>query len=78
MVMVAEPAYASVGPNRVDRRAADRRRSAAALLAAVTSGLAAARDTCLRGNGSNKFFGRSCRRDRLRSATTLSGCRETT
>ena len=45
MVMVAEPAYASVGPNRVDRRAADRRRSAAALLAAVTSGLAAARDT---------------------------------
>ena len=45
MVMVAEPAYASVGPNRVDRRAADRRRNAAALLAAVTSGLAAARDT---------------------------------
>jgi transcriptional regulator with PAS, ATPase and Fis domain len=46
MVIVAEPAYASVGPNRVDRRAADRRRSAAALLAAVTSGLAA-RDTVL-------------------------------
>ena len=45
MVMVAEPAVRLVGPNRVDRRAADRRRNAAALLAAVTSGLAAARDT---------------------------------
>ena len=42
---MAEPAYASAGPIRVDRRAADRRRSAAALLAAVTSGLAVARDT---------------------------------
>ena len=44
-MVMAEPAYASAGPIRVDRRAADRRRSAAALLAAVTSGLAAARDT---------------------------------
>jgi transcriptional regulator with PAS, ATPase and Fis domain len=42
---IAEPAYTSVGPIRVDRRAADRRNSAAALLAAVTSGLAVTRDT---------------------------------
>ena len=44
-MVMAEPAYASAGPIRVDRRAADRRRSAAALLAAVTSGLAVTRDT---------------------------------
>ena len=42
---IAEPAYTFVGPIRVDRRAADRRNSAAALLAAVTSGLAVTRDT---------------------------------
>jgi len=42
---IAEPAYTSVGPIRVDRRAADRRNGAAALLAAVTSGLAVTRDT---------------------------------
>src|SRR6187397_477606 len=42
---IAEPAYTSVGPIRVDRRAADRRGTAAALLAAVTSGLAVTRDT---------------------------------
>jgi transcriptional regulator with PAS, ATPase and Fis domain len=41
---MAEPAYASAGPIRAERRAADRRRGAAALLAAVTSGLAATRD----------------------------------
>jgi len=46
-MVMAEPAYASAGPIRVDRRAADRRRSAAALLAAVTSGLAVTRDTLL-------------------------------
>src|SRR5687768_5082303 len=39
-----EPAGASAGPMRADRRAADRRRGAAALLTAVTSGLALARD----------------------------------
>ena len=44
-MVMAEPAYASAGPIRVDRRAADRRRGAAALLAAVTSGLAVTRDT---------------------------------
>jgi transcriptional regulator with PAS, ATPase and Fis domain len=44
-MIMAEPAYASAGPIRVDRRAADRRRGAAALLAAVTSGLAVTRDT---------------------------------
>jgi hypothetical protein len=44
-MVMAEPAYASAGPIRVDRRAADRRRNAAALLAAVTSGLAVTRDT---------------------------------
>jgi hypothetical protein len=43
MVMV-EPAYASAGPVRADRRAADKRRGAAALLTAVTSGLAVTRD----------------------------------
>jgi transcriptional regulator with PAS, ATPase and Fis domain len=40
----AEPAYASAGPIRADRRAADRRRGAAALLTAVTSGLSVTRD----------------------------------
>ena len=46
MVMV-EPASASAGPIRADRRAADKRRGAAALLAAVTSGLAVSRDLAL-------------------------------
>ena len=45
--MVMEPAYASAGPIRTDRRAAERRRSAAALLTAVTGGLAAMRDSTL-------------------------------
>jgi transcriptional regulator with PAS, ATPase and Fis domain len=45
--MVTEPACASAGPIRTDRRAAERRRSAAALLTAVTGGLAAMRDTTL-------------------------------
>src|SRR5262245_42788271 len=44
-MVVSEPAYAPAGPTRVDRRAADRRRGTAALLAAVTSGLAVTRDT---------------------------------
>jgi hypothetical protein len=44
-MVIPEPAYASAGPIRVDRRAADGRRGAAALLAAVTSGLAVTRDT---------------------------------
>ena len=44
-MIVSEPAYAPAGPARVDRRAADRRRGVAALLAAVTSGLAVTRDT---------------------------------
>jgi len=44
MVMV-EPASASAGPIRTDRRAADKRRGTAALLAAVTSALAVSRDT---------------------------------
>jgi transcriptional regulator with PAS, ATPase and Fis domain len=44
MVMF-EPAYASAGSIRADRRAADRRRGAAALLTAVTSGLAVVRDS---------------------------------
>ena len=39
-----EPACASAGPMRADRRAADRRRGAAALLSSVTSGLAMMRD----------------------------------
>ena len=43
-MVVMEPAYASAGPMRADRRAADRRRSAAALLSSVTSGLAMMRD----------------------------------
>jgi transcriptional regulator with PAS, ATPase and Fis domain len=43
-MVMAEPAYASAGPIRADRRAADRRQGAAALLSAVTSGLAAMRD----------------------------------
>ena len=43
-MVVMEPAYASAGPTRADRRAADRRRSAAALLSSVTSGLAMMRD----------------------------------
>jgi len=42
---MAEPAYASAGPIRADRRAADRRRGAAALLTAVTSGLSVTRDS---------------------------------
>jgi transcriptional regulator with PAS, ATPase and Fis domain len=45
--MVMEPAYASAGPIRTDRRAAERRRSAAALLTAVTGGLTAMRDSTL-------------------------------
>ncbi|HEY7497953.1 MAG TPA: sigma 54-interacting transcriptional regulator [Vicinamibacterales bacterium] len=44
---MAEPAYASAGPIRADKRAAERRRGAAALLAAVTSGLAAMRDASM-------------------------------
>jgi transcriptional regulator with PAS, ATPase and Fis domain len=46
-MVMAEPAYASAGPLRADRRAADKRRGPAALLAAVTSGLSVARDTGL-------------------------------
>jgi transcriptional regulator with PAS, ATPase and Fis domain len=42
---MSEPAYASAGLIRADRRAADRRRGAAALLTAVTSGLSVVRDT---------------------------------
>ena len=45
--MVTEPAYASAGPIRTDRRAAERRRSAAALLTAVTGGFMAMRDSTL-------------------------------
>ncbi len=41
---MTEPASTSAGPIRADRRAADRRRGAAALLTAVTSGLAAMKD----------------------------------
>jgi transcriptional regulator with PAS, ATPase and Fis domain len=44
-MVMAEPAYASAGPIRADRRAADRRRGVAALLTAVTSGLSVMRDT---------------------------------
>jgi transcriptional regulator with PAS, ATPase and Fis domain len=40
---MSEPAYASAGPVRAERRAADRRRGAAALLTAVTSGLSVTR-----------------------------------
>jgi transcriptional regulator with PAS, ATPase and Fis domain len=40
---MAEPAYASAGPVRAERRAAERRRGAAALLTAVTSGLSVMR-----------------------------------
>jgi transcriptional regulator with PAS, ATPase and Fis domain len=46
-MVMAEPAYVSAGPLRADRRAADKRRGTAALLAAVTSGLSVARDTGL-------------------------------
>ena len=42
---MADLAYAPAGPTRIDRRAADRRRSAAAIVTAVTSGLASIRDT---------------------------------
>ena len=41
---MAESASASAGPLRADRRAADKRRGTAALLAAVTSGLSVGRD----------------------------------
>ena len=44
-MIVSEPAHAPAVPTRVDRRSADRRRGTAALLAAVTSGLAVTRDT---------------------------------
>lgn len=43
MVMV-EPAYASAAPIRSERRAADKRRGTAALIGAVTSGLAISKD----------------------------------
>jgi transcriptional regulator with PAS, ATPase and Fis domain len=43
-MVMAEPAYASAGPIRTNRRASDRRRGAAAVLTAVTSGLAAMRE----------------------------------
>lgn len=43
-MVMSQPAYPSAGPIRADKRAADRRRSAAALLTTVTSGLAATRD----------------------------------
>ena len=43
-MVMAEPAYASAGPIRANRRASDRRRGAAAVLTAVTSGLAAMRE----------------------------------
>ena len=73
MVMVAEPAYASAGPIRADRRAADRRRGAAALLTAVTSGLAATRTglrpRALRGGALSLVRARSpCATIRLRRA----------
>ena len=42
---MAELAYASAGPVRTDRRVAERRRSAAAMVTAVTSGLASMRDS---------------------------------
>ncbi len=42
---MSEPACASAGPNRTDRRAADARRGVAALLTAVTNGLAVMRDS---------------------------------
>ena len=44
-MVMAEPAYASAGPVRANRRASDRRRGAAAVLTAVTSGLAAMKDS---------------------------------
>jgi transcriptional regulator with PAS, ATPase and Fis domain len=43
-MVMAEPACAFAGPIRAERRAADRRRGAAALLTAVTSGLSSMRD----------------------------------
>ena len=44
-MVMAEPAYASAKPIRSDRRVAERRRSAAALLSAVMSCLASGRDS---------------------------------
>jgi transcriptional regulator with PAS, ATPase and Fis domain len=44
-MVMSEPACASAGPIRVTRRAADRRRGAAALLTAVTSGLSVTRES---------------------------------
>jgi transcriptional regulator with PAS, ATPase and Fis domain len=46
-MVMAEPAYASAGPIRTDRRVAERRRSAAALLTTVTSSLAGTRDATI-------------------------------
>ena len=44
-MVMAEPAFASAGPIRTDRRAAERRRSTATLVTAVTGGLASIRDS---------------------------------
>jgi transcriptional regulator with PAS, ATPase and Fis domain len=46
-MLMAEPAYAVVGPTRGNRRAAERRRSAAALVTAVSNGLSVVRDSVL-------------------------------
>jgi len=46
-MVMGEPASASAGPIRADRRAADKRRGTAALLTAVTSALAVSRDASL-------------------------------
>jgi two-component system response regulator HydG len=46
-MVMAEPACASAGPIRTDRRVAERRRSAAALLTAVTSSLTGIRDSAI-------------------------------
>jgi len=65
---MAEPAYASTGPVRAERRASDRRRGAAALVTAVTSGLSVVKGAAL----ARERFERELRRLVRAQSITLS------